>query len=278
MFWMKRDRKKIGEILVNKSLITEKQLKDALQRQRKKGERLGTNLADMGYLDEDEILPHVAQQRRIPFISLERYNINYHATATIPYEVMCACKVVPLDIIKDIITIAIADVPSEDLVKRIEKLTGLKVKAVMITKGDFKRYIETYNLSVVDKDRERVETGTAEYIDLPGYHGQERRRYIRFNRKLKVKYEFREEFNINRSINVSRGGVLVKSKSPIPENTHIILRMELPSRHEDIIVISRVVWTEKTSDEDGYLVALSFSSMDAADNRALINFIESLPK
>ncbi|MFH0839860.1 MAG: PilZ domain-containing protein [Candidatus Omnitrophota bacterium] len=278
MFWLKKDKKKIGEILVNMSLITKKQLEGALQRQRKKGERLGKNLADMGYLDEDEILPYVARQRRIPFISLERYNINYHATATIPHEVICAYKVVPLDIIKDIITIAIADVPSEDLVKRIEKLTGLKVKAVMITKGDFKRYIKTYNLSVVDKDKDGVETGTAEYVDSPDYRGQERRRYIRFNRKLKVKYEFREEFNVNRSINVSRGGVLVKSKSPIPENTHIILHIELPSRHEDIIVISRVVWTERTSDEESYLVALSFSSMDAADNRALVNFIESLPK
>ncbi len=278
MFRPKRE-KKIGEILVDQYLITAKQLEDALKRQREKGERLGKNLADLGYINEDEIIPYVAQQRRIPFISLERYDIDSRVANIIPYEIICTYGMVPLDIIEDIMTIAMADVPSDETIKKIEKLTGFKVKAVMVTRGDLKRYLKgAYNLSVIDKDKESAKIGTAEYIDTPQYRGKERRRYPRFNQKLKVKYEFREELNINRSLNLSRGGILIKSKSPVPEGTHIILRMELPLRHEDIIVISRVVWTEKLSDEDSYLVALSFSSMNAADNKALVNFIESLSK
>ena len=231
------------------------------------------------YISEDEIIPYVAEQRRIPFISLERYDIDSRVAGLLPYEIISTYGVVPLDLIENIMTIAMTDVLSDETIKKIEKLTGFKVKAVMITKGDLRRYVkEAYNLSVVDKDKESAKIGMAEYVDTPEYRGRERRRYMRFNQKLKVKYESREELNINRSLNLSRGGILIKSKLPVPEGTHIILRIELPLRHEDIIVVSRVVWTENLSDEDSYLVALNFSSMDAADNKALVNFIDSLSK
>lgn len=278
MFGAKRE-KKIGKILVDANLITEKELNNALSRQKENGERLGKSLTELGYVNEDEIIPYIAEQRHIPFIYLEKYYINSRVTEILPYEIVNNYGVVPIDLIEDILTVAIADIPTEDVIKKIEGVTGLKVKAVMITKGDFKRYIKgAYNLSVVDKDKESSETGTATYVDTPDYRGNERRRYPRLNHKLKVKYEFREELNINSSLNISRGGVLIKTKSPVPESTNIILRLELPTRHDDIIVIARVVRVEKMADSDSYLVALSFSSMDAADNKALVSFIASFTK
>ena len=128
------------------------------------------------------------------------------------------------------------------------------------------------------KEREAEKIDTQQYIRTPEYQGRERRRYLRFNLRLKVKYEFKDEVNVNPSINISRGGVLIKSKSPVPVNAHLILRVELPTSHEDVLVISRVVWVEKTEDGDTYLVGISFSSIDSCDNRALVKFMESLGK
>ncbi|MDD5679998.1 MAG: PilZ domain-containing protein, partial [Candidatus Omnitrophica bacterium] len=197
----------------------------------------------------------------------------------IPYDVVRSHKIIPIDLIKDIITLAMVDVPSAEIVKRIEKLTGFKIQVVMITKGDFMRYItRAYDLSVIDKDREWEEATPRQYIKTPEYQGGERRRYRRFNQRMKVKYEFRDEITINQSINISRGGVLIKSKSPVPVNAHLILRIELPASHEDIMVVARVVWVEKVAGMNTYLVALSFSSMDSNDNKALACFIESIGK
>jgi c-di-GMP-binding flagellar brake protein YcgR len=149
----------------------------------------------------------------------------------------------------------------------------------MITKGDFRRYVtRAYDLSVVDKDKESEQIDTQQYIKTPVYQGRERRRYPRFSRKIKVKYEFKDEVAINPSVNISRGGILIKSKSPVPVNAHLILRIELPDSSEEVIIISRVVWVEKINDADTYLVALSFSSMNSGDNRNFLKFLESLNK
>ncbi len=121
-------------------------------------------------------------------------------------------------------------------------------------------------------------TDIARLVETSEYNGKERRRYPRFNLKLRVRYEFKDEVNVNPSVNVSRGGIMIKSKSPIPVNAHIALRIELPTLHEGIIVMSRVVWAEKSDNAGTYVGALSFSSMDSRDNKALTAFIESLGK
>jgi Tfp pilus assembly protein PilZ len=262
---------------VEANVITEKQLQDALYRQKEAGGRLGRNLAELGYLNEDDLTPYIAEQHGMPFISLDRYDINSRVYNIIPDEIIHTYGMIPIDLIRDIITLAITDVPSEETIKGIEKLTGFKIQVVMITKGDFNRYTKnTYDLSVVDKDKELESADTEQFIKTPEYQGRERRRYPRFGQRLKVKYEFRDEVTVNPSVNISRGGVLIKSKSPVPVNAHIILRIELPNAREDVIVISRVVWVEKISDTDTYMIALSFSSMGSDDNKTLVRFIESI--
>ena len=274
-----RKNKKIGEILVEANVITEQQLRDALCRQKESGGRLGKNLAELGYLQEDEIAPYIAEQHRIPFISLDRYDVDTKVSAIIPDEIISAYNVLPIDLIRDIITLAIVDVPSDELIRRMEKFTRCKIQVVMITKDDFNRYMKgAYNLSVIDKDRESERTDINRLIETPEYSGKERRRYPRFNLKVRVKYGFKDEVNVNPSVNISRGGVLIKSKSPVPVNAHIIMSIELPTSHEDIIAISRVVWVEKLNDDNTYMIALSFSSIDSYDNKTLTAFIESLGK
>lgn len=211
---------------------------------------------------------------RIPFISLDRYNIDRRIYGIIPEEIIHTYGIIPIDLIRDIITLAIVDMPPEETLRRIEKLTGFKVRVVMITKDDFVHYIKgVYNLSVIDKDKESEGMDPGQFIKTPGYQGKERRRYPRFNRRLKVKYEFKDEITVNPSVNISRGGILIKSKSPVPVNAHIILHIELPASHEDVIVVARVVWAEKDSDDNTYTVALSFSSMESSDNKMLTRFL-----
>ncbi len=135
---------------------------------------------------------------------------------------------------------------------------------------------EAYNLSVVDNHEQFGKIEAGKYVKTPSYSGRERRRFPRFNKKLKIKYEFRNEYNINSSINVSQGGILIKSKSPLPVDSHIVIRLELPvDHHEDVIIVSRVARVEQVKDKNTYLIALDFSSMKAADNRKLAEFIKS---
>ncbi|GAF82662.1 unnamed protein product [marine sediment metagenome] len=271
----RRIEKKIGRILIEAELITKAQLNNALKRQRENGQYLGKNLIEMGYIDEDEITQHIAEQYRIPYVSLDRYSLSKNLLDIIPEETSRAYGLIPLAVIDDILTVGIVDAPDEKVIERIQELTGFKIQVILVTAGDFNQYMQrVYDPFIVNNGKEIDRTKAGRYVKALLGNRKERRRFPRFGRKLKIKYEFRNEYNINSSINVSQGGILIKSKSPLPLDSHIAIRMELPNRHEDIIIISRVARVVRARGRATYLIGLDFSSMDAMDSRRLAEFLK----
>ncbi|MFH1580829.1 MAG: PilZ domain-containing protein [Pseudomonadota bacterium] len=117
-----------------------------------------------------------------------------------------------------------------------------------------------------------------DYTTCPVYRGEERRRFPRVRKELRVKYMYGDEYNIHSTVNVSQCGALIKSKSPIPVNSRVIIRIELPTSVESIVIISRVVRVEPGESRDFYYIALDFSIMNAGDNRKLAELITSIMK
>jgi len=67
---------RLGDLLVDKKVITEKQLLDALKEQKNNRQRLGKLLVSLGYVDEKQLLILLAEQLQIEFIDLVRFKIN----------------------------------------------------------------------------------------------------------------------------------------------------------------------------------------------------------
>jgi MSHA biogenesis protein MshE len=67
---------RIGDLLVQSELITEAQLMTALAEQKKTGKKLGRTLADLGYVEEDQLLNLLSRQLAIPFVQLRHYQFN----------------------------------------------------------------------------------------------------------------------------------------------------------------------------------------------------------
>ena len=65
-------RIRIGDLLVEKNMITETQLAHALQEQKLSGRKLGNQLVDLGYVDENELLNLLSTQLQIPFVQLKQ--------------------------------------------------------------------------------------------------------------------------------------------------------------------------------------------------------------
>jgi len=274
--WWRRKEKKIGQILVDAEIISEEQLDAALEVQKKSGFLLGKIIMNLGYLDEDELIKFIAEQYRIPCVSLERYEFNKELLQVLPEDVSKTYGVIPLDIIGDILTVGIADVPDERMFKRLEDLTGYKVQVMLVTTTDFNQFMQKMkSMFLVRREAaERIKDG--KYIRAPQYTGIDRRRFPRFEEALKIKYEFGEDYHIDSTINISQGGLLIKSKSPVPINSHIVLRMEIPNLHKDLIVVSKIAWIKHVESADVYLLGVSFISMDFSDSARLSEFIRTL--
>ena len=71
---------RLGDLLVEHNVITENQLKDALNEQKTNRMRLGKLLISLGYVEEKQLLQLLAQQLQIEYIDLVRFKINTAAT------------------------------------------------------------------------------------------------------------------------------------------------------------------------------------------------------
>src|SRR5581483_11947946 len=80
----KPEKIRLGEILLQQGLLTETQLKTALEEQKHSGRRLGRIFIDSGYLAEDQIGSALARQLQIPFINLKHFNIRPEVATRLP--------------------------------------------------------------------------------------------------------------------------------------------------------------------------------------------------
>ncbi len=70
-------RKRLGEILVEKGLITAAQLEECLVEQKKTKEYLGVLLVRKKIVKEEELMRALSDQFNIPFVHLKDQNINW---------------------------------------------------------------------------------------------------------------------------------------------------------------------------------------------------------
>jgi MSHA biogenesis protein MshE len=71
-----RKKIRLGDLLVEQGLITEDQLKLALQEQKKLGRKLGSTLVELGMIDENGILSLLSSQLAIPLVDLASLQVD----------------------------------------------------------------------------------------------------------------------------------------------------------------------------------------------------------
>jgi MSHA biogenesis protein MshE len=83
---MKRPRLKmrLGDLLVHEQIISEKELETALEKQRETGRKLGATLIDLGYITEQQLLEFLAQQLKLPLLSITERRIPPEAFKLLP--------------------------------------------------------------------------------------------------------------------------------------------------------------------------------------------------
>lgn len=79
-----RKRIRLGDLLVEHNVITEQQLKEALEKQKSSGVKLGRVLVESGIVEEDELLRLLADQLKVPLIDLTQFPINPEVVRIIP--------------------------------------------------------------------------------------------------------------------------------------------------------------------------------------------------
>ena len=77
----------LGQLLVEKGIITPEQLQMALEEQKQSGQPLGATLISMGIVNEEQaILPSLAEKFGIPFVTLKSIQVPANVLARLPCQ------------------------------------------------------------------------------------------------------------------------------------------------------------------------------------------------
>jgi type IV pilus assembly protein PilB len=126
---------RLGEILIKESLITQEQLDKALEFQRSNGGKLGSCLAKMGYITDDDITGVLSRQYGVPSINLKYYEIDPNVIKLIPQDTALRYQVVPLSRVGSVLTIAMTDPTNVFAMDDIKFMTGFNVEPVVASES-----------------------------------------------------------------------------------------------------------------------------------------------
>ncbi len=139
---LKRKAKLLGEILVERGLISKEQLQQALSEQKVTGQELGRILVKLGYIGEEALLEILAEQLEIPFVSLNDYEAEEDALHLIPGNLALQYLVFPLFLIGDVLTLAMANPQDVAAIDIIRRLTGKQIEPAIASEREIRQAIE----------------------------------------------------------------------------------------------------------------------------------------
>jgi type IV pilus assembly protein PilB len=155
--------KQLGALLVDRGLLTEEQLREALEEQRDRGRSklLGEVLVSLGFVDEHTVVATLAESYGVPYARITPRIADPRAIEILPREFIDSQTVLPLFCVDDTLTVAVSEPANLFLVEEIERLSGKQVQIVAATASDIRAtlqaYLPTANVFVIDEIYEDVD-------------------------------------------------------------------------------------------------------------------------
>ncbi len=149
--------KKIGNILVEKGIITLSQLEEALRIQKEQGLKVGQILIESGVITEEQLIETISERLKIPHLSLESIVIDPKVVALVPVEVARRYTLVPVFKIGNNLTIAMSDPLNIIAIEELKYLTKLEIKRVISSQSSISSAIDQY-YSVADSVNQVIGT------------------------------------------------------------------------------------------------------------------------
>ncbi len=125
-------RKKIGELLREKGLLTEKHVRVALSQQRVTGKFLGETLVSLGFVTSKEISEVLAEQYGIAYIDLREHPVSEDALRMVPKDVADRGEFIPIEIKDGQFHIGVIDPNNIMAIDTVSRLTRLPVKVCLV--------------------------------------------------------------------------------------------------------------------------------------------------
>ena len=147
----------LGQRLLSADLIDADELKAALTHQVQKGQKLGEALLELGFANEEQLLPFMESQLGVMGVRLREGLLDPVAVQLIPRPLAERLNVLALFRVRDTLVVATEEPQDLDKIDLIEHLTGLTVRSVFAFSASIQRmqrraYEEDFRVDAVTAD------------------------------------------------------------------------------------------------------------------------------
>lgn len=126
-------RKRLGDILRERGLLTDDELRLALERQRESGEKLGETLIKLGFISPDDIADALSEHLRIPRVDFKRRYVSSDVVRLVPESIIREQQVLPIEQEGNFLSVAMVDPLNIMIIDDLQRLTGLLIKPMIAT-------------------------------------------------------------------------------------------------------------------------------------------------
>ncbi len=284
--------KKLGDLLIERRLVTLEQLKLALGEQRKKGGYLSQHLIAMGFTAEKDIAVCLSNQYNFAYIPLRNYSIAPEVLDNIPLKWIKIYTLIPLDKVRNVLSVAMADPLNEGVIQMLEQITNCEIQIFISTYSELNEAIIRYfgeklqdlKEAYLDaKDLGKILTAN-QFIHTKKYEGQERRIYVRVNKEVEISYYYHGKTFQARTKDISYGGIAFFSDIFIPIDTELAFKIYLKEKQPPIDVVINILRVQEKGGPEtsgtegpksgGYEIAGIFEFITYEDRDSLVSFLK----
>jgi MSHA biogenesis protein MshE len=126
---------RLGDTLVAQKIISQDQLKVALDQQKKSGRRLGRVLIEQGFVNEEQICEAMSRQLNIPYVNLKFYNFNNEVVRRLPEAQARRFRAVVLEERKDAYLVGMGDPTDLFAFDEIARLLRRDIEAAVVSEA-----------------------------------------------------------------------------------------------------------------------------------------------
>ncbi len=137
--------RKLGELLIKRGVINQKQLDQALNLQSKSGQRLGTVLVSRRLASQSDVFTALGELFSVPFVRLRSGLYDPAVVAMLDMRTCLRLRVMPLFKVRGTILLATTDAHSAPTLAEVEEQARCRVRPVLALREDIEQTLRQAN-------------------------------------------------------------------------------------------------------------------------------------
>lgn len=133
-----------GQILKDEGLITQPQLDEALEEQKRTEKPLGRILVELNYVTEEDVLRALGIQGGMEVVNIKNMDISSEVIEKVSASIVKIYNVIPISFAQNTLTVALAEPLNINILDDLRFMLGISIKGVIANEHDIHQKIEKY--------------------------------------------------------------------------------------------------------------------------------------